>query len=117
LNASAEYPEPLDLGVSIADAERIALDYDGNDLSLSFIDWQEVPRRVRFSDAVAFKWQRAEDVREGERFDGAHTVNGSNWLAQHRRQSEAGDEHRHLKLNFNAAGVLEVICLDAGVTE
>ena len=33
------------------------------------------------------------------------------WLAEHVRQREATEEHQHLKLNFNAAGVLEVICV------
>jgi hypothetical protein len=111
VTSSAEQSEPYDLGVSIADAEAVMLAYDGSDLSLNFADWQELPRAVRFTDAVAFKWQRAEEVRSGERFDGAHTVNGSAWLAFYRRQDEATADHRHLKLNFNAAGTLEVICL------
>jgi hypothetical protein len=111
VTTSAEQSEPYDLGVSIADAEAVTLAYDGSSLLLNFTDWRELPRAVRFSDTVAFKWQRAEEVRSGERDDDAHAVNGSAWLAFHRHQNEATPEHRHLKLNFNAAGTLEVVCL------
>ena len=117
MDASVERSEPFDLGLSIADAESVTVSYDGSDLLVGFIDWQGTARTVRFSDAVAFKWQRAEDVRPGEQWDGANVVTGSGWLAEHRLQSEAGPEHRHLKLNFNAAGCLDVICLAAAVVE
>jgi hypothetical protein len=111
------HTEPLDLGVSIADAEAITLNYDGNDLLVHFIDWRDMPRTVIFRDAVAFKWQRVEDVGPGERWDGANVITGAHWLAELRRQDEALREHRHLKLNFNAAGTLEVICLAATAAE
>jgi hypothetical protein len=103
--------EPVDLGIQIADAEAIALDYDGNVLTLRFTDWREARRTVEFVDTVAFKWQRAEDVQPGERWDGTNVVGDSVWLQQHRDQREAGPDHRHFKFNFNAAGVLEVLCL------
>ena len=56
------------------------------------------------------RWQRAEDVAAGEAYDALNVVPNSPWLELHRRQSEATSAHRHLKLNFNAAGCLEVIC-------
>jgi len=103
--------ERVDLGINIADAEAVSLDYDGADLTLRFTDWRETGRTVKFEDAVAFKWQRAEDVQPGERWDGTNILVDSAWLQQHRDQCEAGPDHRHVKFNFNAAGVLEVICL------
>jgi hypothetical protein len=103
--------EPVDLGIRIADAEAVSLEYDGTELALRFTDWQETLRKVRFADAVAFKWQRAEDVQPGEQWDGTNIVVDSAWLQQHRDQREAGLDHRHFKFNFNAAGVLEVICV------
>jgi hypothetical protein len=106
--------QPVDIGVSIADAEDISLSYDGVDLTLRFTDWREVPRTVIFYDAVALKWQRTEEpLLPGEQPDGVHVVADSHWLTQHRDHREAGHSHRHLKLNFNAWGVLEVICLEA----
>jgi hypothetical protein len=65
---------------------------------------------VSFRSTIAFRWQRAENVGPDERFDAAHVMHESEWLAEHLRQNEATPDHRHLKLNFNAAGCLEVIC-------
>jgi hypothetical protein len=104
--------KPINLGFVIADAEDVRLAYDGQRLVASFTDWQEQPCRVTFHETVAFRWQRAEHVGPGEAFDAANVIDGSPWLDDHRRQAEATDEHRHLKLNFNAAGCLEVICTD-----
>ena len=106
--------EPIDLGIHIADAEAISLAYDASDLALTFTDWRDERRTVKFADAVAFKWQRAEDTQSGEQWDGTNVADASDWLAQHRDQREAGPDHRHFKFNFNAAGLLEVVCV--GVT-
>jgi hypothetical protein len=92
---SAEQSEPYELGVSIADADAITFAYDGDTLLLNFTDWQGLPRAVRFSDTAAFKWQRAEEERSGERDDEAYAVNGSAWLAFHRHENEATPKHRH----------------------
>jgi hypothetical protein len=102
--------EPINLGFSIADAEDVNLSYDGEVLQLRFMDWQGRRLAVRFDDAVAFRWQRAEDIQPGEAYDGSNIVRDSAWLAAHRRQQEAAGDHRHLVLNFNAAGRLEVLC-------
>jgi hypothetical protein len=102
--------QSIDLGFSIADGEDVELVYSGHDLVLTFTDWREKRRRVVFSDTVAMRWQRADDTRPGETYDGANLVVDSPWLNQHRQQFEASIEHRHLKLNFNAAGCLEAIC-------
>lgn len=100
----------FDLGFHIADAEDVALEYDGERLVLRYADWQERPVQVAFEGAVAFRWQRAEHVRAGERWDGTSVHADSPWLDEHRRQGEATESHQHLVLNFNAAGRLDVIC-------
>ena len=104
---------PLDLGFSIADAEDVELVYRGDDLEVTFTDWRQRRRRIVFSDTIALRWQRADATAPGEAYDGANLVVGSSWLDQHRQQSQASPEHRHLKLNFNAAGCLEAICTTA----
>jgi hypothetical protein len=115
MTSGPEHGEPVSLGFDIADGEQVELAYGGDQLVLRFVDWHEQPIRATFQGTVAFRWQRAERVNEGERFDSPNVVRESAWLAEHRRQSEATPEHRHLKLNFNAAGVLEVICLGVAV--
>jgi hypothetical protein len=102
--------EPISLGFSIADAEDVDLSYDGDVLQLRFTDWHGRRLALTFEDAVAFRWQRAEDVQPGEVYDGSNIDRDSAWLAGHRRQQEAAGDHRHLILNFNAAGRLEVLC-------
>ncbi|MDA0137630.1 hypothetical protein [Solirubrobacter deserti] len=101
---------PVDLGFSIADAEEVELAHDGDDLTVSFTDWADRRRSVTFTDTVALRWQRADDVAPGEAYDGANEIADSPWLERHRQAGEATGEHRHLKLNFNAAGCLEVLC-------
>ena len=107
--------EPVSLGFVIADGERVELAYDGEDLRLRFVDWTGDQLAVSFRATVAFRWQRAENVGPDERFDAAHLMRESEWLAEHLRQKEATPDHRHLKLNFNAAGCLEVICQSVDV--
>jgi hypothetical protein len=103
--------ELISLGFDIADGEQIELNYASSELTLRFVDWHDAPVVAVFRDTVAFKWQRAEHVAGDERFDSGHIIHDSEWLAEHVRQREATEEHQHLKLNFNAAGVLEVICV------
>jgi hypothetical protein len=106
-----ERTDAIDLGFSVADADRPSLSLDGRALTLRFVDWQERPVVVEFDDTIAVRWQSAEYlIDENERFDSAHLVHGSAWLAAHERELELEPGHRHVKLNFNALGVLEVIC-------
>ena len=108
--------ELISLGFDIADGEQIELIYADSELTLRFVDWHDKPIVAVFRDTVAFKWQRAEHVADDERFDSSHIIHNSDWLAEHLRQREATEEHQHLKLNFNAAGVLEVLCIRADRT-
>ncbi len=115
----AERTEIIDLGFEVADAACPRLELDGQVLTASFADWREQPLVVRFDDVIAVRSQEAEySIDEDERFDSVHVVHDSAWLAEHVRQAAtwAGSGHRHLKLNFNAAGVLEVLCTAVHVT-
>ncbi len=105
--------EIIDLGFSIADAEDIAFKFDGSDLVLEFNDWKEEHISIRCENTLGFKYQGAEyEIDEIERFDSCHIVNESDWVKEHLKQGEAWENENwiHYKLNFNAAGVVEVLC-------
>jgi hypothetical protein len=112
-----EVAEEIDLGFSSADAEDVQFTYKGGKLVLQFIDWTEKPIKVMFSDVVASKWQEAESLGPEERDDMTYIINNSKWLALHVSQNyiQKNQEYRHLKINFNACGSLEVLCKDATV--
>jgi hypothetical protein len=106
-------PRLVDLGFSVADGERIEVAYEAQSLRVSFIDWQE--KRVTFvcRDTLAFRWQEAEyTLSDEERNDSTYEVMDSAWLRQHVDQNMTweGSTFQHYKLNFNAAGILEIIC-------
>lgn len=108
----------MDLGFSIADAERPSLQLDGQKLTIRFSDWRDQPVGVTFDDTIGVRWQEAEYFYSSdERFDSAHLIEHSAWLREHERQAMAWADsgHRHLKLNFNAAGILEVLCTNVHV--
>ncbi|AZZ96286.1 hypothetical protein [Pseudoalteromonas sp. R3] len=105
--------ETIDLGFSVADAEDIAFKFDGSDLVLEFNDWQENHITIKCENTLGFKFQTAEyEMSESERFDSCHIVNDSEWVKEHLKQGEAWESESwfHYKLNFNAAGVVEVLC-------
>jgi hypothetical protein len=79
---------PIEPGFHVADAQEIALAYDGESLVLSFVDWREEQVGVAFDEAVAFRWQRAEEVQPGEAWDGTSVHPDSPWLEEHRRQPQ-----------------------------
>lgn len=103
----------IDLGFSVADAEDIAFKFDGADLVLEFSDWQEKHIVIKCENTLGFKFQNAEyELSESERFDSCHIVHSSEWVKEHIKQGEAREEENwlHYKFNFNAAGVVEVLC-------
>ncbi len=104
------HAEPIELGFSVADAERPTASYDGEELELRFHDWAARPHVVTFVATIAFRWQDADAVGAGEAFDGSNLIVDSPWLAEHAAQELTTPKHRHLKLNFNTGGCLEVIC-------
>lgn len=104
---------PVDLGFSVADGEKIELSYESQVLRVSFVDWQEKSIVFICRDTVAFRWQEAEYLLSPhERNDSAYEIIGSAWLRQHEEQGVTweGATFHHYKLNFNAAGILEMIC-------
>jgi hypothetical protein len=100
------------LGVSTADADNIDLHFDGADLVLSFVDWQEVPRQLIFRNVLAFRWQDFDET--GIRDDTTYEVLESEWLAQQadlQGVKAAVENYAHYKLCFNAVGMLDVVGL------
>lgn len=99
---------------SVADGENPKFDYTGDELYLSFIDWHEEEVRVLFKDCVAVKWQNADSTGPEDRDDCTYEIQNSEWLKLHldQRMVEPEEKHRHFKLCFNAAGVLEVIATE-----
>jgi hypothetical protein len=99
----------VDIGVHTADAEDVQVHFSSGELVLSFVDWQEQPRRKVFADVLAFRWQEFDE--ESIRDDVVYEVERSDWLArQARLQGVPGDDYVHYKLCFNACGMLDVLC-------
>ena len=112
----SQYAEIIDLGFSVADAEGIKFRFDGENLYLEFTDWQEESAIVRFENTIGYRYQLAEySTCDNESYDSVHIIKNSDWLKTHREQNEAWDDVQwyHYKLNFNAGGVIEVLCTKA----
>jgi hypothetical protein len=110
---SQPVPHPIDLGFSVADGEKIEVRYQSQTLRVSFVDWQEEPVSFVCHSTLAFRWQEAEyTLSDQERNDSTYEVVDSAWLQQHQEQHMTweGTTFHHYKLNFNAAGILEMIC-------
>ena len=103
---------PLDLGIQVADGEKLKLAFDGRDILASFQDWREIETCFRCSEVISFRWQPIEYFHAGERPDSTYEIMHSAWVQQHEDQSMIGSAQvaRHFKLNFNAIGCLEIIC-------
>lgn len=109
----SEVVEIIDLGFSVADAEDISFKFDGSDLVLEFNDWREQHISIKCENTLGFKFQNAEyEISDSERFDSCHIVHNSEWVKEHVKQGEAWSDESwyHYKLNFNAAGIVEVLC-------
>jgi hypothetical protein len=103
------------LGVTTADAEKVATRFESGDLHVSFMDWQEQPRSITFRDVLAYRWQELDDAvpRDDTTFEALE----SPWLArQAKLQAVQAHEYAHYVLCFNACGVLDVLArrLSAG---
>jgi hypothetical protein len=106
-------PRSVDLGFSVADAEYPHFELDQQTLTLHFRDWTERTVVAVFDNTIAVRWQEAEHYfGPDDRYDSCFEIVDSPWLAEHERQhaTYGGLDFRHLKLNFNAAGILEVLC-------
>jgi hypothetical protein len=108
---SDERLEITNPGFSTADAERIRLQYDGGDVTIDFVDWREAPVRVVFREAIGFRWADEQEWVDGVRDDVTYTVHGSAWLESLTRLCAVDPTaFQHLRLCFNACGVLDVLC-------
>ena len=106
-----EQTEPIALGFSVADASSPNLHLVDQVLTVTFTDWREQSITLVCHDTAALRWQEAERQVDNERDDETFVVSNSTWLAEHERQGVlwGTKPFRHLKLNFNAAGTLEVL--------
>ncbi len=99
----------VNLGFSTADAESVRIEFDGSDLALSFVDWQERRIRHTFRDVLAHRWGQDLDA-EGISDDQVYEVQDSPWLGQEAHLGAVDQAaYVHYKLCFNACGVLDVL--------
>ena len=108
-----EKAELIDPGFDIADGEDVNYSFDGDKLVFKFTDWKEQEIVVECENVIGFKYQWATyEYLSEERFDSSHIIHYSKWLQEHIRQGETWNEKKwcHYKLNFNAAGVMEILC-------
>lgn len=97
-----------DFGVNTVDADHVAIHFEGGDLHLSFVDWQETARSVTFRNVLAFRWQEHDEP--VPRIDGTFEVTESHWLdRQAKLQSVPPENFSHYLLCFNACGSLDVL--------
>lgn len=104
--------QSLNASFSTADAETPVLAYERGSLRVRFLDWQERCVELVFHEAVAFSWDEGDAAWcATHRDDACYIVAGSDWLRRHIDVGtiESASGHRHYKLCFNAAGVLQVI--------
>ena len=104
--------EPLGAIFSTADAEFPRLVAEGGSLRVTYCDWRERNVALVFHEVVAYSWDDGDAaVDPAHRDDTSYVVHNSPWLARHREIGTLmpSQEHRHFKLCFNAAGVLQVL--------
>lgn len=112
--------EPLIGSFSTADAEAPVVAYEQGVLSVRFRDWREREVKLLFSNAVAFSWDEGDAAcTAAHRDDTIYIVSGSHWIRRHIEVGSitASGGHRHFKLCFNAAGVLQVIAIELKVVD
>lgn len=113
--SESEQATIIDPGFSVADAELPAISTSEEGLVIRFKDWREVTVEAIFMDAVSYRWDEIDwaFVKE-ERFDCSHTIENSEWLAEHLSQNSFSpdDGYKHYRLNFNVGGSLQVIARD-----
>jgi hypothetical protein len=104
--------KPLGESFSTANAECPRIVSEHGCLCVTFRDWREQVVSLMFHDVVAFSWDDGEAaVDAAHRDDCCYAVQNSPWLARHREVGTLtpSEDHRHFKLCFNAAGVLQVL--------
>ena len=102
--------ESINLGFSTADAEGVQLHFERGDLVLRFVDWQEKPVQVVFRKVLGFKWDDELDPVD-HRDDCCYRIADSAWLTNQTALAaiDTPHEYSHLRLCFNACGMLDVL--------
>jgi hypothetical protein len=106
---------PLTPGFSTADTSYPELASGEGTLHVRFDSSAGEPVRVGFVDVAAFSWREAGDdpLLPGERWDGTSELFDSPLLHAHspgRTMHSSRGPLRHLRLNFNDCGSLDVLC-------
>ncbi len=104
--------EPLGAPFSTADAEYPRISAERGGLRVTYRDWREEVVALLFNEVVAFSWDDGDAAVDPAHLDDcSYVVHNSPWLARHREVGTPtpSEEHRHFKLCFNAAGVLQVL--------
>ena len=96
-------------GFSTADAEHPSIEHRDGDLTVQFLDWREIPVKIHFPFTIAFRWQDEAVLPANIRDDQSYEVINSCWCAELAQLGVAQPQHRHYKLCFNAAGILDVV--------
>lgn len=104
--------EHLGESFSTADAEYPKVISERGYLRVWFRDWRAKVVTLLFHDVAAYSWDDGDAaVDANHRDDCCYIVHDSPWLARHREVGTLmpSEDHRHFKLCFNAAGVLQVL--------
>lgn len=110
-----ERAEVIAPGFVVADAGVPSLQTINEGLEVRFVDYRKQSVEVVFRDAVAFSWEQTDySLLDGERYDSTHIIHHSSWLQKYIAQNVIfqREAYRHYRLNFNAAGILQVIAKD-----
>ena len=89
----------VDLGWTTADAEDPTLSYDGTDLRVEFVDWQEQLVRLVFRNCHMFSWEEIPASFELWP-DRTYSCTGSSWQGA---DSVKPEQLKHWVLCFNAS--------------
>jgi len=103
----------LDPGFVVSDASYPLLRAEPGTLTIQYTEYAGRPVTVIFEHVPAFQWREADHpmLLEGQRYDSVHEIFGSELLREHQDSTLSfRGSVRHIRLNFNAAGSLDVIC-------
>jgi hypothetical protein len=109
---------PGSLGFSPFDQRVVGLSEDADcNLTLELVCDQGQRTRVVFVDVWGYRWQRdIQDLAPGEEEGGVYEVRGSHWAARldaiTSGEVVGGGPLRRVRIQLNAAGMLDVVCAD-----
>ncbi len=101
--------EQVDMGFSTADADDVRLSFDGADVLLECVDWQEAPQKCAFKEVLACRWGQHLGL-DLPRDDCSYQIHDSDWLIREAKLAAVDQSaFAHYTLCFNAWGVFEVL--------